>query len=146
MPPGQIGDGGAAGHLLLMSRSVHAVPAPAFLAAFRSTLRFSSRFFESLAKSSCRSQHEIETCRLCLRLTAYREKVARERVRRFRDQGYGDVPYRVWDAWTPGCSSLDSHRQLTEAIARVASSPVTAPEIGFIAPCTALASRINLIP
>ena len=58
----------------------------------------------------------------------------------------GDVPSRVWDAWTPGCSSLDSHPQLMEAIARVASSPATAQEIGFIAPCTALASRINLIP
>jgi len=45
-----------------------------------------------LAKSSCRSQKEILDCRLCARLTAYREKVAREKVRRFRDQEYWGRP------------------------------------------------------
>jgi uracil-DNA glycosylase len=54
-----------------------------------------------LAKSSCRSQHEIETCRLCPRLTDYREKVAREKVRRFRDQEY-------WGRPVPSLGGLDA--------------------------------------
>ena len=40
----------------------------------------------------CRSQKEIETCRLCPRLTVYREFIARTKVRRFRDQAYWGRP------------------------------------------------------
>jgi uracil-DNA glycosylase family 4 len=54
-----------------------------------------------LAKSSCRAQREIETCRLCPRLTAYREKVAREKVRRFRDWEY-------WGRPVPSLGSLNA--------------------------------------
>jgi uracil-DNA glycosylase family 4 len=54
-----------------------------------------------LAKSSCRAQQEIETCRLCPRLTAYREKVAREKVRRFRDREY-------WGRPVPSLGSLNA--------------------------------------
>jgi uracil-DNA glycosylase family 4 len=45
-----------------------------------------------LAKSSFQAQNEIQNCRLCPRLTAYREEVARVKVRRFRDQEYWGRP------------------------------------------------------
>ena len=40
----------------------------------------------------CKSQTEIADCRRCERLTVYREQVAREKVRRFRDQEYWGRP------------------------------------------------------
>jgi uracil-DNA glycosylase family 4 len=40
----------------------------------------------------CRAQNEIVDCRRCERLTVYRERVAQERVRRFRDQEYWGRP------------------------------------------------------
>lgn len=55
-----------------------------------------------MAKSSCRAQSEIQDCRLCPRLTAYREEVARVKVRRFRDQEY-------WGRPVPSLGSLDAH-------------------------------------
>jgi uracil-DNA glycosylase family 4 len=54
-----------------------------------------------LAKNSCRAQNEIQDCRLCARLTAYREKVAHEKVRRFRDQEY-------WGRPVPSLGSLNA--------------------------------------
>jgi uracil-DNA glycosylase family 4 len=45
-----------------------------------------------LAKSSCRSQNEIKDCRLCPRLTEYREEVARVKVRRFKEWKYWGRP------------------------------------------------------
>ena len=40
----------------------------------------------------CQAQHEIVDCRRCNRLTVYRERVAQEKVRRFRDQEYWGRP------------------------------------------------------
>jgi uracil-DNA glycosylase family 4 len=59
-----------------------------------------------LAKDSgqspaCRSQNEIEACRLCHRLTVYRENIARTKVRRFRDQEY-------WGRPVPSLGSLNA--------------------------------------
>ena len=54
-----------------------------------------------MAKSSCRAQREIENCRLCPRLNVYREKVAQEKVRRFRDQDY-------WGRPVPSLGSLNA--------------------------------------
>ena len=45
-----------------------------------------------MATGSCRSQRDIVNCRLCGRLTAYREQVAREKVRRFQDREYWGRP------------------------------------------------------
>jgi uracil-DNA glycosylase family 4 len=42
--------------------------------------------------SKCRAQNEIVDCRRCERLTVYRERVAQEKVRRFRDQEYWGRP------------------------------------------------------
>ncbi len=47
---------------------------------------------------------EVASCRLCPRLVRYREEIAREKVRRFRDQdywgrpvpGFGDPAARIW--------------------------------------------------
>jgi uracil-DNA glycosylase family 4 len=55
-----------------------------------------------LAKTgSCRAQSEIEHCRLCPRLTTYRELVAVEKVRRFRQWEY-------WGRPVPSLGSLDA--------------------------------------
>lgn len=54
-----------------------------------------------MAKSSCRSQSEIQSCRLCARLTEYREEVARVKVRRFRD-------WKYWGRPVPSLGSLDA--------------------------------------
>jgi uracil-DNA glycosylase family 4 len=40
----------------------------------------------------CQAQNEIVDCRRCERLTVYRERVAQEKVRRFRDQEYWGRP------------------------------------------------------
>jgi uracil-DNA glycosylase family 4 len=40
----------------------------------------------------CKAQSEIVDCRRCERLTLYRERVAQEKVRRFRDQEYWGRP------------------------------------------------------
>jgi len=40
----------------------------------------------------CGAQNEIVDCRRCERLTVYRERVAQEKVRRFRDQKYWGRP------------------------------------------------------
>ena len=53
------------------------------------------------AKNSCRSQSEIQDCRLCSRLTAYREEVARIKVRRFRE-------WKYWGRPVPSLGSLDA--------------------------------------
>ena len=50
---------------------------------------------------SCRAQNEIQNCRLCPRLTAYRELVAVEKVRRFRQWEY-------WGRPVPSLGSLDA--------------------------------------
>jgi len=54
-----------------------------------------------LAKSSCRSQNEIKECRLCPRLTEYREEVARLKVRRFKD-------WKYWGRPVPSLGSLNA--------------------------------------
>lgn len=54
-----------------------------------------------MAKDSCRAQNEIQDCHICPRLTAYREKVAREKVRRFREQEY-------WGRPVPSLGSLNA--------------------------------------
>jgi uracil-DNA glycosylase family 4 len=41
---------------------------------------------------ACRAQNEIVDCRRCDRLTVYRDRVAQEKVRRFRDQEYWGRP------------------------------------------------------
>jgi uracil-DNA glycosylase family 4 len=41
---------------------------------------------------TCRAQDKIVECRRCERLTVYRERIAREKVRRFRDQDYWGRP------------------------------------------------------
>jgi len=49
----------------------------------------------------CAAQSEIVDCRQCERLVAYREQVAREKVRRFRDKDY-------WGRPVPSLGSLNS--------------------------------------
>ena len=54
-----------------------------------------------LAKSSCRAQNEIQDCRLCERLTAYREEVAHFKVQRFKD-------WKYWGRPVPSLGTLDA--------------------------------------
>ena len=47
-------------------------------------------------------QQEIVRCRKCLRLVEWRERIAREKVRRFRDQEYWGRPVPAFGSQDAG--------------------------------------------
>ena len=90
---------------------------------------------------------EIDACRRCPRLVAWRESVAADPPRRYQGErywarplpGFGDPRRAAW-SWS------GSRRPRTAATAPAGSSPATAPATGCSPRCTGPASRTSRTP